>query len=140
MIGLLILAPAATGKGLIEAATHILGQRPPLLEVLPVDDHHRRGPEQLTTELERCLRRLDQGQGTLVLADIFGASYTNTACRLVREDRVELVSGVNLPMLVRVLNHRNLGLAELVEKATTGGVEGIVCASRRLKRPGTDAA
>jgi PTS system mannose-specific IIA component len=132
MIGILILAQEAIGAGLVDSATHILGRRPPRLEVLAVDDAHC-SPEELTAQIRGALTRLDEGDGTLILADIFGASHTNTACHLVTKGRVELVSGVNLPMLVRVLNHRSLRLAQLVGKATSGGSEGIVCASERLK-------
>jgi PTS system mannose-specific IIA component len=132
MIGILILAQEAIGTGLVESATHILGGRPPRLEALAVDDA-RCSPEELTAQIKNSLARLDDGDGTLILADIYGASHTNTACRLLDKGNVELVSGVNLPMLVRVLNHRNLDLAQLVDKATSGGAEGIVCASRRLK-------
>ena len=132
MIGVLILAQDAIGKGLVESATHILGAQPPRLEALAVDDA-RCSPEELTSQIRNSLGRLDEGDGTLILADIYGASHTNTACRLLEKGRVELVSGVNLPMLVRVLNHRNLSLAQLVDKATSGGAEGIVCASQRMK-------
>jgi PTS system mannose-specific IIA component len=133
MIGILILAPAAIGDGLIEAVEHIFGQRPPLLETVPVDDSHRT-PEQLTEEIKEHMQHLAQADGILILADIYGASHTNTACQLVSKGQVELVSGVNLPMLVRVLNHRKLALSTLVTKATSGGAEGILCASDQLEK------
>ena len=63
----------------------------------------------------------------LILADIYGSSHTNAACRLLVPGHIELVSGVNLPMLVRVLNYRHLPMNELVRKAQSGGAQGIVC-------------
>jgi len=134
MTGLLILAPAPIAEGLIDAATHIFGQRPERLSALCVDDD-RVSPEELAARLEIALRELDDGQGVLMLADIYGSSHTNTACQFVDRSRVELVAGVNLPMLVRVLNHRDKALPALVDKALSGGNEGIVCAGRR-QRPG----
>ena len=70
---------------------------------------------------------MDRGDGVLILADIYGSSHTNAACRLLVPGQVELVSGVNLPMLVRVLNYRHLSMGELVRKAQSGGAQGIVC-------------
>lgn len=133
MIGILILAPQAIGEGLIEAVEHIFGERPPLMEAVPVDDAART-PEQLTQEIAEHMQHLDKADGILILADIYGSSHTNTACKMVTKGRVELVSGVNLPMLVRVLNHRNLALSEVTNKATSGGTEGILCASERLNK------
>lgn len=134
MTGVLILAPAPIAEGLIDAATHIFGQRPERLAALCVDDDHV-SPEELAERLGVALRELDDGHGVLVLADIYGSSHTNTACRFVDRAHVELVAGVNLPMLVRVLNHRDKELPELVDKALSGGNDGIVCAGRR-QRPG----
>ncbi|HEX9625430.1 MAG TPA: PTS sugar transporter subunit IIA [Acidiferrobacterales bacterium] len=132
MIGLLILAQEDLGKGLLHSIEHVLGELPPQLETLPVNYHA--GPEALRRRLSEHLKRLDQGQGVLILADIYGASHTNAACQLLVANRIELVSGVNLPMLIRILNYRDLGLAALVQKALSGGSEGIVSASQPLLR------
>jgi mannose PTS system EIIA component len=126
MIGLLILAQEDLGKGLLHSIEHVLGTLPPQLEAMPVD--YLKMPEQIVQTLGPYLARLDQGQGVLILADVYGASHTNAACRLLSKNHVELVSGVNLPMLIRVLNYRNLTLENLIAKAVSGGVEGIVCA------------
>ncbi len=125
MIGLLILAQRDIGIGLIRAAEHVLGQRPDGLDALPVN--YDQPPEQLAQRVQQYVDRLDEGQGVLILADIYGATHTNAACRLLREGRIELVAGVNLPMLIRVLNYRNHDLPALVHKAMTA--DGIVCAS-----------
>jgi PTS system ascorbate-specific IIA component len=124
MIGLVILAQGDMGRGLLSAVEHVMGKIPPALDVQPIDYHESQ--EALAQALDERLRRLDGGDGVLILADIYGSSHTNAACRLLRPGRVELVSGVNLPMLVRVLNYRHLGMEELLRKALTGGAEGIV--------------
>lgn len=126
MIGLLILAQEHLGKGLLHSVEHVLGTLPPQLEAMPVD--YLKMPEQIVQALGPYLARLDQGQGVLILADVYGASHTNAACRLLSKNHVELVTGVNLPMLIRVLNYRDLTLENLIAKAVSGGVEGIVCA------------
>ncbi|MHB8346474.1 MAG: PTS sugar transporter subunit IIA [Acidiferrobacterales bacterium] len=132
MTGLLILAQTDFGKGLLRSAEHVLGELPPGVEAFPVD--YELPQERLEQGIAECLRRLDRGRGVLILADIYGASHTNTACRLLRKNHVELVSGVNLPMLIRILNYRNLDMKGLVAKALTGGPEGIVSAPTTLRK------
>jgi PTS system ascorbate-specific IIA component len=128
MIGVLLLGQREIGEALVVAAEHVLGARALQLEVLPLE--HDREPEHLRRLIEQRLAHLDDGHGVLILADIYGASHTNVACQLLRKNRVELVSGVNLPMLLRVLNYRQLPLAEVVRKAVSGGGEGIVRAAQ----------
>ncbi len=127
MIGLLILAQNNLGKGMIEAVEHTFGRRPPQLEVLGVD--YSQTPEQLENTIERYLNKVDLGEGVLILADIYGATHTNVACRRLQRGHIELITGVNLPMLLRVLNYRNLGMDDLIDKALSGGCGGIVCAA-----------
>ena len=66
----------------------------------------------------------------LLLTDIYGASPANAAARLIAPGRVEMVGGVNLPMLLRALNYRDLPVQDVVNKALSGGLSGIVCAAR----------
>ena len=72
------------------------------------------------------LKDSGDGDGVLILADIFGATHVNAAMQLLEKDRVELVAGVNLPMLVRVLNYRDVKLHQLVALAVSGGKNGVV--------------
>lgn len=127
MISLILLTQGDMGNGLLNAIEHVLGKRPAALEVQPIDYHESQ--DALAQALATRVRRLDQGDGVLVLADIFGSSHTNAACRLLVPGRVELVSGVSLPMLVRALNYRHLAMEELLRKAISGGAEGIVRAT-----------
>jgi mannose PTS system EIIA component len=127
MIGVLILAHKNFGAGLIDAAQHTLGQRPTQLEAIDIDYQHP--PEAITEEIQRGLARANQGNGVLLLADVYGATHTNLACRLLERGRIELIAGVNLPMLLRVLNYRHLKMDDLIDKALSGGCGGIVCAA-----------
>jgi PTS system ascorbate-specific IIA component len=70
--------------------------------------------------------RLDEGGGVLVFSDIFGATPSNLAAKLLKAGRVEGISGVNLPMLVRAFTYRNRGLETMVKKAISGGCEGVM--------------
>lgn len=126
MIGILIIAHGTLGESLIHCATHVLGQRPPLLKQLGVSMHD--DPTELLSRARELVNELheDEGGGVLVLSDIYGATPCNVVCRLMEPGRVEGVSGVNLPMLVRALSYRNEPLMVLVEKAISGGTGGIV--------------
>lgn len=124
MISIILLAQEEMGRGLLNAVEHVLGNRPEYLDIQPIDYHQPQ--ETLVQALSERIETMDQGDGVLVLADIYGSSHTNAACRLLVPGRVELVSGINLPMLVRVLNYRNLSMDALLRKAQSGGTEGIV--------------
>jgi PTS system ascorbate-specific IIA component len=70
--------------------------------------------------------KLDEGEGVLVLTDMFGATPCNVAARLLEDGRIEGVAGVSLPMLVRVLAGRRGSLGDAVRRARSGGAEGVV--------------
>lgn len=134
MIGILVLGHREFGNGLLAAAEHVFGETPPRVEAVPV--RYDQPPEQLAQVLKDYIRRLDQGDGVLIFADIYGATHTNVACNLLNKGSVELIAGVNLPMLIRALNYRDLPLPELVAKALRGGPEGIVCPTHERKAEG----
>jgi PTS system ascorbate-specific IIA component len=127
MIGLLILAEKKLGAGLVAAVVHTLGNRPPQLETTELE--YTGTPEQIDALLRQGLRNVDHGDGVLILADVYGATHTNVACRLLVRGRIELITGVNLPMLLRVLNYRHLKMDDLIDKALSGGSGGIICAA-----------
>jgi PTS system mannose-specific IIA component len=123
MIGILVLTTGETGQHLIDEASSIRNETPN--QILSLAAHHR-APEKMMTLIGESLQALDQGDGVLILADIYGATHTNTACSLLQPGRIELVTGVNLAMLIRVLNYRHLDLDQLAEKAAEGGRECVV--------------
>lgn len=131
MIGLLILAEQKLGAGLIDAATHTLGSRPPQLEAMELE--YAASPERIDALVRQSLKNVDGGEGVLILADVYGATHTNVACQLLARGRIELITGVNLPMLLRVLNYRHLKMDDLIDKALSGGSGGIICAANPAK-------
>jgi len=135
MIGILIIAHGSMGECLIHCANHVFGSHPPHLAQMSValnDD-----PAQLVPRAQAMIQELDQGEGVLVLSDMYGATPCNVSCRLVQPGKLEVVAGVNLPMLVRVLNYRNEPLAVVVEKAISGGREGVIEDSKDACRVAT---
>jgi PTS system mannose-specific IIA component len=124
MIGILLVSHGAFGESLIHSASHVLGKRPLYLRQLGVTVHD--DPEATLPLAEDLIRFLDQGAGVLVLTDIFGATPSNIATRLLRPGRVEGIAGLNLPMLIRALSYREEPLLAVRDKALAGACEGVV--------------
>ena len=125
MIGILIVSHGAFGESLIHSASHVLGKRPLYLRQVGVTVHD--DPDEILPVAQDLIRFLDQGRGVLVMTDIYGATPSNIAARLLEPGRIEGVAGVNLPMLIKALTHRDdTPLEELVGKAVAGAGEGIV--------------
>jgi len=124
MIGILIISHGDLGDSLIHCANHVMGEKPKYLMHLSVtiqDD-----PDVAISKALKLLKQIDRGDGVLILSDICGATPCNIANRLVSPGRVECLAGVNLSMLVRALTYRNEPLLAVVEKALTGGKEGVM--------------
>ena len=128
MIGVLIVTHGEIGRSLLDSAAQILGNAQDQAATLSVwrqDD-----PDDLVLRAQELLERIDAGDGVLVLTDIFGATPGNVVSRLLDDGRIEGVSGVSLPMLLRVLTGRNGSskdaLSAAVQRALSGGAEGVV--------------
>jgi PTS system mannose-specific IIA component len=124
MIGILIVTHGEIGKSLLDSAAQILGTRPSQIMTLSVwrqDD-----PDDLILRARELMEQIDAGQGVLILTDLFGATPGNVVSKLLEDGRVEGVSGVSLPMLLRVLTSRNGSIAAAVQRALSGGSEGLV--------------
>ncbi len=124
MIGVLIVSHGEIGTALLASASQILGAAPKQVATLSVwrqDD-----PDDLVLRARELLESIDAGDGVLILTDIFGATPGNVVSKLLRNGKVEGVSGVSLPMLLRVLTGRNGSLSGAVQRALSGGAEGLV--------------
>ena len=123
-IGVLIVSHDGIGEALLKTAVQTLGFRP--LEVSLLSIEHGDVTEELIEQGQKQVADLDQGDGVLVLTDIFGSTPANIACRLAVPDKIETIAGVNLPMLIRILNYPQASLVEHIEKALEGGREGVM--------------
>ena len=124
MIGILILSHGATGADMLAAAAQMLGAQPQRVAALGVARDE--DPEAVLARARDLAARVDDGSGVLVLADMFGATPCNIATRLLADGRIEGVSGLSLPMLVRALSGRDTTLATAVKRALSGGTEGVL--------------
>ncbi|WP_371323942.1 PTS fructose transporter subunit IIA [Dechloromonas sp. ZY10] len=124
MIGILLITHGSYGEALVQNACHVLNKRPPLLYQLGVaaqDD-----PLDLLPLAQKTLALVNEGDGALVLTDIFGASPANLAFKLLQPGHVEGLAGVNLPMLLRALTYRDKGMETLLIRARDGGRDGVI--------------
>jgi mannose PTS system EIIA component len=124
MIGILIVSHGAFGEALMHSASHVLGRRPEQMRQVGVALHD--DPDAVLPRVRELLRQLDTGDGVLVLTDMLGATPSNIATRLLQPGKVEGLSGASLPMLIRALTYRDEPLAAVLEKAMSGGHEGVV--------------
>ncbi len=129
MIGILIVAHGSLADSLVECAVHVLGQRPRGLATLDFTGHA--DPDERQKALQARLSELAalnerEGDGILVLTDMYGATPSNTLCRVLEPAHIEGVSGANLPMLLKALNYREeLTLPQLVARIVEGGRNSI---------------
>ena len=128
MIGILIITHGTFGESLLECAEHMLGKTPPQLASLAVSS--KDDPNSVIPEALSLVAQVNSGEGVLVLSDMYGATPCNIVTRILQPGVIEGVAGVNLPMLVRVMNYRQESLPALVEKALSGGREGVVAFDR----------
>jgi PTS system ascorbate-specific IIA component len=124
MIGILLVTHGAMGEVLLHNVCHILNKRPPLLAQLGVSAQD--DPLDILPLARRMVAEVDEGQGVLVMTDIYGATPANVVIKLLKPGRVEGVAGVNLPMLLRALTYREKDMDVLVAKAVSGARDGVL--------------
>ncbi|HFQ13834.1 MAG TPA: PTS fructose transporter subunit IIA [Gammaproteobacteria bacterium] len=122
-VGLLILTHNSIGQTLYDTAIAVIGSAslPTRILVASMDCD----TDEILEQVRVALQKLNTGDGVLILTDMYGATPSNIASELLNPERV-LVSGINLPMLVRVMNYPDLSLNDLAEKAISGGHDGIL--------------
>ena len=123
-VGVLLMTHESVGKALISAAHHVMPKLP--LRVSAVEVPPQSDPEAMRSLTAHHARELDHGDGVLILADLYGATPCNIGLSLgALGIHLRCASGLNLPMLLRVLNYADKPLDELAEVAASGGRGGI---------------
>lgn len=125
MIGILLITHGTLGESLIQCACHVINKRP--LRIVQIGVAAQDDPQDVLQEARRQLEVLDSGQGVLILTDIYGATPSNIAMKLRVPGQVEVVAGVNVSMLLRVLTYREKNdIDTVVQKAITGACDGVI--------------
>lgn len=128
-VGVLIITHEQLGDVLLHNTEHILGVCP--LQTKTLNVPFNADPDALLGVARELVQSLDEGDGVLVLTDLYGATPSNIAHRLLHHDPVKIVTGINMPMLMRVMNYPALRIEKLVDKAIAGGQEGIFINRRK---------
>ncbi len=134
MIGIVIATHCRVASALVGAATVVLGEHDAVapVDLMPEDDRER-----AWDKLREAVAQVDGGEGVLVLVDVLGGTASNLALALLAEEQVEVVTGVNLPMVLRAVQRRDdLPLEELAHEALAYGRRNISAAGDWLRPTG----
>jgi PTS system mannose-specific IIA component len=136
MLGLLVLSHGRLAEELVQAATTIVGPVEALEAVSIGWDDDVSGARE---RIEAAIERVSSDAGVLILTDMFGGTPTNIALSLLEEGRIEVVTGVNLPMLIKFTNLREqIELPEVSRRIAEQGRRAIHVASDLLEGGGTE--
>lgn len=131
MIGLIIVTHCDLGRELLNAAKFIVG-RIDAVETIAINQNS--DSSELLKTIEKKIATLNKGEGVLILTDMFGGTPSNLSLSFLKEEKVEVLTGVNLPMLIATVQTRTkLPLSELAEKAQEAGKMGISLAGKLLE-------
>jgi PTS system mannose-specific IIA component len=125
MIGILLVTHGEIGKSLINCATHILDSSPSSVDYLSVNSNNNL--DNYSNIISKKIRDLDSGNGVLIMTDIYGATPCNLLKKFTKENEVEVITGINLPMLIKAISERKDNLNLLVN-------DSIDCAIRNIKK------
>ncbi|NTV31835.1 MAG: PTS sugar transporter [Deltaproteobacteria bacterium] len=133
MIGLLIVTHCDLGKELLNAAEFIVGKIE-AADTIAITETS--GTDLLRKKIEAKVGTLDKGDGVLILTDMFGGTPSNLSLSFLKEGKIEVLTGVNLPMIIAIVQNRlNFKVTVLAEKAQEAGKMGISLASKLLESP-----
>jgi PTS system mannose-specific IIA component len=132
MIGVLITTHGNLGSEFLKVAEMIRG---PLKDVMHISVDQTKSVEDLKKDINAAIKKLDQGQGVLILTDLFGGTPSNLSLSLLKEGKVEVVTGVNLPMLLKLSDTREkMNLQDFANYIKEYGRKNIYLASEILNK------
>jgi PTS system mannose-specific IIA component len=133
MIGLVLVTHGQLAQEFIVAMEHVVGPQERIVPICigPEDDMEAR-----REDIASAITRVDDGSGVIILTDLFGGTPSNLAISLMKSDRVEVIAGINLPMLIRLEGARKaMGVRAAVAAAREAGRKYISVASEILGEP-----
>ena len=132
MIGIVIVTHNRLGDALVESAEFVLGSRPKSIASVSIDLNQ--SAEKLRKKITDGIKKVDEKDGIIILTDMFGGTPSNLSYSFLDEGRIEVLSGVNLPILIQAINNREkMDLAKLGTNLEKFGKKSISLASGILK-------
>jgi PTS system mannose-specific IIA component len=132
MVGVVLVTHPHLGEEFIRSAEMICGKLP---RVLTVSIDTRKEVEELRRGIAEALKKVDEGDGVLILTDMFGGTPSNMSLAFLQENRVEVLTGLNLPMMIKISNCREgRSLKELARMVKEAGQKNINLASEILQK------
>lgn len=132
MIGIVVVTHSGLGEALIEAAECVLGGPLEACTAVSVDLKH--SAEKLRAKIDKGIKAVDQGDGVIILTDMFGGTPSNLSLSFLEEGRIDVLTGVNLPVLIRAAKLRKENnLSDLAQSIQSYGKKSISLASGVLK-------
>jgi PTS system mannose-specific IIA component len=134
MVGLVIASHGRLAEELVATASQIVG---PLPKVATCSVASGASAEDLREQLREAVKSVDDGDGVIVLADLIGGSPCTQSLTLCQQQRIEVITGVNLPMLIKANSLRSgpqrMALVDLAHELTAFGQRNITCATDALR-------
>ena len=130
MIGILLVTHGQIGRSLIDCSSNILGKSINFLECIPVDP--KSDLQECEKFIENEIKNLDTGSGVLILTDIYGATPCNILKKYTSQNSIEVITGLNLPMLVQAITNRDGSLSQTVRKCMQSAQESIIKMNNKL--------
>ncbi len=132
MTGILVVTHSQLGNALIEAAEFILGSKPKAVEPVSIDLNEN--ADKLREKIADSIKKVNNDKGVLILTDMFGGTPSNLSYSFLEEGHVEVLSGVNLPVLIKAINMREKSeLSKTAKTLEKYGKKSISLASGILK-------
>jgi PTS system mannose-specific IIA component len=133
MVGVVIVTHCHLAEELMAAANRVVGEE--LKQFLPVSIDPKAGSEEIREKIIAAIRKVEEGQGVLILTDMYGGTPSNISLSFLEEKRVEVITGVNLPMLLKLATYKNeMDLEQLAVFITDYGQRNINLASEVIKK------
>lgn len=131
-IKILLITHENIGAALLKTVKRTFGELPIPTRVIAVN--YQANPEDIVKRLEPIAAAANHDEGTLILTDMFGSTPCNIALALHHYKHLFVVSGLNLPMLIKVLNYPSIPLHKLAQKAIQGGRDGVINCTREYRK------
>jgi len=132
MVGVVVVTHGNLARDLVEVAELIVGGCP---NVLPVTIQPEEGISEIAKKIDSAIKSAEKGAGVLILTDLFGGTPSNVSLSFLQDNKVEVLSGVNLPMVIKIVTHCEASdLRELARLGKTAGKKNISMASEIMKK------